>query len=154
MKKYNVESFDLDHTQVSAPYIRLASTLYGSHGDTIYKYDVRFKQPNQDHMDMPGLHSLEHLMAHYIRDHLDNVIDMSPMGCQTGFYAIVLNNGSWDDFAEALEKTLEDVIKAEEVPACNEQQCGWAANHSLAGAKVIAQQMLALKDQWPQVFKA
>ena len=35
--------------------------------------------------EMPGLHSLEHLMAENIRNHTDKVVDLSPMGCQTGF---------------------------------------------------------------------
>src|SRR5699024_7017915 len=60
MKKMNVESFNLDHTKVAAPYIRLAGTNEGQHGDTIYKFDIRFCQPNKEHMDMPALHSIEH----------------------------------------------------------------------------------------------
>lgn len=149
-KKYNVESFDLDHTKVNAPYLRLAGIKEGV-CDKIYKYDVRFTQPNVDHMDMPGLHSLEHMMAHHIRDHIEGVIDISPMGCQTGFYATILNNSSWNDFSEALAKTLQDILDATEVPACNIYQCGWAANHSLSGAKEIAKNMLAKKYKWNQI---
>ncbi|TFJ93234.1 S-ribosylhomocysteine lyase [Lentibacillus salicampi] len=147
----NVESFDLDHTAVKAPYVRLAGKTEGTH-DIVYKYDIRFCQPNESHMDMPGLHSIEHLMAGLIRNHLDNVIDIGPMGCQTGFYMSVLNNDSYDDVLVALEKTLEDVLEADEVPACNPKQCGWAANHSLEGAKDIASNMLKGKDEWSQVF--
>ena len=51
----------------------------------IYKYDLRVCQPNQDHMEMPALHSLEHLMAELSRNHSDKIVDISPMGCQTGF---------------------------------------------------------------------
>lgn len=149
----NVESFLLDHTKVAAPYVRLASVIKGEKGDVIYKYDLRFKQPNKEHMDMPSLHSLEHLMAENIRNHLDNVIDLSPMGCQTGFYLTILNNDSYSDICEALEKTLYDVIHADEVPACNEVQCGWAESHNLEGAKKIAKDMLAGKDQWHIVFQ-
>jgi S-ribosylhomocysteine lyase len=152
MKKSNVESFDLDHTKVVAPYIRLASEVAGQHGDKIYKYDVRFKQPNMEHMEMPGLHSLEHLMAHYIRDHLKGVVDISPMGCQTGFYAIVLNNSSWDDFANAFAKTLENVLDAKEVPAANIYQCGWGDNHDLEGAKKIAREMVKSREKWKEIF--
>ena len=68
MTKMNVESFNLDHTKVVAPYIRLAGTMEGINGDVIKKYDLRFKQPNKAHMDMPALHSLEHLMAEHIRN--------------------------------------------------------------------------------------
>lgn len=147
-KKMNVESFNLDHTKVKAPYIRLVGVTLGANGDKVYKYDIRFKQPNQEHMDMSGLHSIEHLMAENIRDHMDNVLDIGPMGCQTGFYLAILNNDNYEKVLDALEKTLQDVLKATEVPACNEVQCGWAANHSLEGAQAIAKDMLAEKDEW------
>lgn len=152
MKKMNVESFNLDHTKVVAPYVRLVGITEGKHGDQVYKYDLRFCQPNKEHMEMPALHSLEHLMAEKIRNHLSNVLDIGPMGCQTGYYLSVLNNESFDEIIDALEKTLNDVIDATEVPACNEIQCGWAASHSLEGAQAIARDMLAKKDSWPNVF--
>ena len=150
-KKMNVESFNLDHTKVVAPYVRLVGITEGTH-DKVYKYDIRFKQPNKEFMEMPGLHSLEHLMAENIRNHIDNILDIGPMGCQTGFYVSILNNDSYDEILEALEKTLQDVLDATEVPACNEVQCGWAANHSLEGAQEIAKEMLSKKDEWRQVF--
>ncbi|PYZ97784.1 S-ribosylhomocysteine lyase [Alteribacter lacisalsi] len=151
-KKMNVESFNLDHTKVAAPYIRLAGTTEGANGDTIYKYDLRFCQPNKEHMDMPGLHSLEHMMAEFSRNHHGQIVDISPMGCQTGFYLSIINDESYDHVVELVENTLNDVLKADEVPACNEVQCGWAASHSLEGAKEIAQRMLSRKDEWTQVF--
>ncbi|MCA1769919.1 MAG: S-ribosylhomocysteine lyase [Halomonas sp.] len=151
-KKMNVESFNLDHTKVKAPYIRLADIKTGENGDTIHKYDMRICQPNQTHMEMPALHSLEHLMAELSRNHSDKVVDISPMGCQTGFYWAMINHDDYDDVLALLEKTLEDVLAADEVPACSEMQCGWAASHSLAGAKEIAQGFLAKRSEWTQVF--
>ncbi|HET7628374.1 MAG TPA: S-ribosylhomocysteine lyase [Bacillales bacterium] len=151
-EKMNVESFNLDHTKVKAPYVRLVGVTEGHHGDKVYKYDIRFCQPNKEHMDMPGLHSIEHLMAENIRNHIDNVLDIGPMGCQTGFYFSILNNDNYEETVEAIEKTLNDVLKADEVPACNPVQCGWAENHSLEGAKEIARKMLAKKDEWQEVF--
>jgi len=151
-EQMNVESFNLDHTKVKAPYVRLVSVTEGGNGDTIRKYDIRFKQPNQDHIAMDALHSIEHLMAENIRNHLDNVIDIGPMGCQTGFYLSVLNNDDERAIMAALEKTFEDVLEADEVPACNEVQCGWAANHSLEGSQELAREMLDQKDEWHIVF--
>ncbi|MFP7494880.1 S-ribosylhomocysteine lyase [Terribacillus saccharophilus] len=150
-KKMNVESFNLDHTKVAAPYVRLVGITEGTQ-DKVYKYDIRFKQPNKEYMEMPGLHSLEHLMAENIRNHIENILDIGPMGCQTGFYVSILNNDSYDEILDALEKTLQDVLDATEVPACNEVQCGWAANHSLEGAQEIAKEMLSKKNEWRQVF--
>ncbi|KPV42847.1 S-ribosylhomocysteine lyase [Alicyclobacillus ferrooxydans] len=148
----NVESFNLDHTKVKAPYVRLAGVVNGTHGDTIYKYDVRLCQPNQEHMEMPALHSLEHLMAENIRNHTSQVVDFSPMGCQTGFYLTMLNVDDRDEVMAYLEATLKDVLEATEVPACNEVQCGWAASHSLEGAKELAQKMLSARSEWPEIF--
>ncbi len=151
-KKMNVESFNLDHTKVVAPYIRLVGVYSGDNGDKIYKYDIRFCQPNKEHLEMPNLHSLEHLIAELIRNHLDNVLDFGPMGCQTGFYLSVINNDSYDEVEEALAKTLEDVLVATEVPACNEVQCGWAASHSLEGAQMEAKKFLEKRSEWKNVF--
>ena len=118
MKQMNVESFNLDHTKVVAPFVRLAGRKQGINGDEILKYDIRFKQPNKEHMEMPGLHSLEHLMAENIRNHTDKVVDMSPMGCQTGFYLAVINHDNYDEILTILEKTLEDVLPAAVRPEC------------------------------------
>ena len=153
MTKMNVESFNLDHTKVDAPFVRLAGIKEGLNGDVIHKYDIRFKQPNKEHMEMPALHSLEHLMAENIRNHTDNVVDVSPMGCQTGFYASFINHDDYDDVLNIIEKTLKDVEQATEVPACNEVQCGLAASHSLEGAQRLATEFLSKKDGWNVIFK-
>ncbi|MBC1548728.1 S-ribosylhomocysteine lyase [Listeria sp. FSL L7-0478] len=151
-EKMNVESFNLDHTKVKAPFVRLAGTKVGINGDEIYKYDVRFKQPNKEHMEMPALHSLEHLMAELARNHTDKLVDISPMGCQTGFYVSLINHSDYDDVLEIIATTLTDVTKATEVPACNEVQCGWAASHSLEGAQALAAEFLAKRSEWKNVF--
>ncbi|EAD1677800.1 TPA_asm: S-ribosylhomocysteine lyase [Listeria monocytogenes] len=151
-EKMNVESFNLDHTKVKAPFVRLAGTKVGVHGDEIYKYDIRFKQPNKEHMEMPALHSLEHLMAELARNHTDKLVDISPMGCQTGFYVSFINHSDYDDALEIIATTLTDVLAATEVPACNEVQCGWAASHSLEGAKALAAEFLDKRDEWKNVF--
>ena len=151
-KKMNVESFNLDHTKVKAPYVRLACVTDGDFGDKIYKYDLRVCQPNQEHMEMPSLHSLEHLMAELSLNHSDKIVDISPMGCQTGFYIALLNMGDYDEVLQLIENTLKDVLSATEVPACNVVQCGWAASHSLEGAQQIARGLLDKRGEWPQVF--
>lgn len=152
IEKLNVESFNLDHTKVKAPYVRLASVTKGENGDQIYKYDLRFKQPNKAHMDMPSIHSLEHLMAELSRNYSDKVVDIGPMGCQTGYYLSVINDDDYEAILHLIEKVLKDVIVAKEVPACNEVQCGWAASHSLEGAQQLAKDMLAKREEWTEVF--
>ncbi|MDO4909827.1 MAG: S-ribosylhomocysteine lyase [Corynebacterium sp.] len=152
MPKMNVESFNLDHTTVAAPYVRIADRKTLPGGDILVKYDVRFCQPNSEHLEMPTVHSIEHLVAELMRNHTDKLIDFSPMGCQTGFYAITLGI-EYDDFLPILEASLKDVLEATEVPAANEVQCGWGANHSLEGAQDAVRKFLAKRDEWAQVTK-
>ena len=148
----NVESFNLDHRAVAAPYLRIADRKVLPAGDVIVKYDVRFAQPNRAHLEMPTVHSIEHLFAEKSRNHSDRVIDFSPMGCQTGFYLILQGDHSFDEVAELVEATLRDVLTASEVPAANEVQCGWGANHTLEGAQQAARTFLEAREQWGQVF--
>lgn len=150
----NVESFNLDHTKVAAPYLRVADRKTLPAGDVIVKFDVRFAQPNVDHLEMPVIHSIEHLFAEKSRDHSDRVIDFSPMGCQTGFYLILEGEHTTEEVADLVEATLTDVLDADEVPAANTVQCGWGASHTLDGAKAAVRAFLAKRDEWPTVFAA
>lgn len=147
----NVESFNLDHTKVKAPYVRIADTKELPGGDVLIKYDVRFCQPNCDHLETDAIHSIEHMTAEHMRNHTDKLIDFSPMGCQTGFYAITLGLQP-KKFLAILEQTMTDLLDASEVPAANEIQCGWGANHSLEGAKAAVRAFLERRDEWEQVM--
>ena len=147
----NVESFNLDHRTVAAPYVRVADTKTLPGGDVITKYDVRFTQPNAEHLEMPVVHSLEHTMAEKIRNHADYVVDFSPMGCQTGFYLIVAGDHEDLEIHEILAATLQDVVEADDVPAANEIQCGWGVHHSLTGAQRAARTMLNARNEWRKV---
>ena len=104
--KMNVESFNLDHTKVAAPFVRVADVKHLPAGDTLTKYDVRFCQPNKEHLDMPAVHSLEHSFAECVRNHSDAVIDFGPMGCQTGFYLIMIGEPDVPGTCELVETTL------------------------------------------------
>ncbi|WP_246171724.1 S-ribosylhomocysteine lyase [Microbacterium oryzae] len=152
--RMNVESFNLDHRIVSAPYVRLANRKQLPAGDVIVKYDVRFAQPNRAHLEMPTVHSIEHLFAEKSRNHSDRVIDFSPMGCQTGFYLILQGEPAYDEVLALIEATLTDILDATEVPAANETQCGWGANHTLEGAQSAVRAFLAERDQWSTVYAA
>lgn len=150
-QKTNVESFDLDHTKVAAPYVRVAGRKELPGGGTLIKYDVRFTQPNKGHLGMKAVHSIEHMTAHHMRNHTDALIDFSPMGCQTGFYALTLGIEP-ADFTQILAATMQDLLDATEVPAANEVQCGWGANHSLEEAQTAVAAFLERKDEWEEVM--
>lgn len=152
MQKMNVESFNLDHRTVAAPYVRVADRKQLPGGDTLVKYDVRFTQPNRGHLEMPTVHSIEHLTAEHMRNHTDALIDFSPMGCQTGFYALMLGVET-EEFERLLELTFQDILDATEVPAANEVQCGWGRNHSLSAAQDAVRGFLAERAHWDEVTR-
>ncbi len=136
-KKYNVDSFNLDHTKVVAPFVRLASEKTGRKGDVVSKYDIRFCQPNKEFMSTGAIHTLEHLVAEYIRDELPKiVIDFSPMGCRTGFYFTVWGDHEESYIAEHLVNVLKKVaVWDKSVPATTEIECGNYKDHNLDEAK-------------------
>jgi S-ribosylhomocysteine lyase len=149
--RMNVESFNLDHRTVVAPYVRLADTKELPQGDVLVKYDVRFTQPNTAHLEMPAVHSIEHLFAEHSRNHSERVIDFSPMGCQTGFYLILSGQPEFAEVLELVEATMTDILGATEVPAANEVQCGWGANHSLTAAQDAVSVFLDGRAGWANV---
>lgn len=149
--RMNVESFNLDHRSVSAPYIRVADRKTLPAGDVITKYDIRFTQPNKAHLEMPAVHSIEHLFAEKSRNHSGAVIDFSPMGCQTGFYLILQGDPAYDDVLALVETTMNDIMAATSVPAANEVQCGWGANHSLEAAQAAVAGFLSRRSDWSTV---
>ena len=140
MKK--VESFELDHTKVKAPFVRKCCVQKGKNGDVITKFDIRFMQPNVEEMQSEGIHTLEHIMATYLREKADYIIDISPMGCRTGFYMVTWGEHSVDEIIDIVAYALENVIKANEIPAANEVQCGNYRLHSLELAQEYARKVL------------
>lgn len=141
-----VESFELDHTKIKAPFVRKCTVLTGDKGDVVTKFDLRFTQPNESEMQSEGIHTLEHLLATYLRDadeaFASKIIDISPMGCRTGFYMTIW--GEWDEsvIAQKLTEALKLVIVADSIPANNEIQCGNYRLHSLPLAKKYAKDVL------------
>lgn len=142
MPEVEVESFKLDHREVDAPYVREAGRLETSSGDIISKYDLRFMQPNQGVISTAAMHSLEHLLAKFMRQRIDDIIDLSPMGCRTGFYLSKIGEPEVEEIETALVAALEDIIEAQEVEATTAKECGNYRDHSLFGAQEYAQKVL------------
>jgi len=141
-----LDSFTVDHTIMNAPAVRVAKTMTSPSGDTITVFDLRFNKPNEDMMSEKGIHTLEHLFAGFMRNHLNGdgveIIDISPMGCRTGFYMSLLGSPAEDRVATAWLGAMKDVLEVkrmEDIPELNEYQCGTFVMHSLEEAKAIAQ---------------
>lgn len=135
MEKIIVESFTMDHTKVQAPFVRKCGVIETPKGDIITKFDLRFTQPNQESMPTGAIHAIEHLLAGFIREELSDIVDISPMGCRTGFYLIKVGTAEELEVARALVHALEKIMAADEIPAVNPVQCGNYRDMSLFGAK-------------------
>lgn len=145
-----LDSFRVDHTIMPAPAVRVAKTMKSPSGDVITVFDLRFCAPNKAMLGERGIHTLEHLFAGFIRNHLNSdsveIIDVSPMGCRTGFYMSLLGNPSEEQVSKAWRESMEDVLKVQsqnDIPELNIYQCGTYKMHSLEEAQEIAKTILA-----------
>lgn len=144
-----LDSFCVDHTLMSAPAVRFAKGMKTPKGDDIRVFDLRFTRPNEELLSERGIHTLEHLFAGFMRDHLNSseveIIDISPMGCRTGFYMSLIGTPSEASVVSAWEASMRDVLAVasqEDIPELNVYQCGTYKMHSLSEAKEIAQGVL------------
>ncbi|SUX41201.1 S-ribosylhomocysteinase [Campylobacter upsaliensis] len=126
-----LDSFKVDHTKMPAPAVRLAKVMKTPKGDDISVFDLRFCVPNKDIMSEKGTHTLEHLFAGFMRDHLNSnsveIIDISPMGCRTGFYMSLIGTPDEKSVAKAWEASMKDVLNVQDeskIPELNIYQCG------------------------------
>ncbi len=144
-----LDSFTVDHTIMPAPAVRKAKGMKTPKGDDITVFDLRFCRPNEAILSQEGIHTLEHLFAGFMRNHLNSgkteIIDLSPMGCRTGFYMSVIGTPSEEEVAGAWEESMKDILNVEkqsDIPELNLYQCGTCAMHSLEDAKAIATEVL------------
>ncbi|QUX91081.1 S-ribosylhomocysteine lyase [Marinomonas sp. A3A] len=144
-----LDSFRVDHTRMDAPAVRVAKSMSTPKGDDITVFDLRFCVPNEEILSEKGIHTLEHLFAGFMREHLNGdsveIIDISPMGCRTGFYMSLIGTPSEDTVAASWKAAMEDVLKVKaksDIPELNEYQCGTYEMHSLEEAQEIAKMIL------------
>ncbi|MDZ5472617.1 S-ribosylhomocysteine lyase [Bacillus sp. 31A1R] len=154
----SVESFELDHDAVKAPYVRHCGVHKVGTDGVVNKYDIRFCQPNKQAMKPDAIHTLEHLLAINIRKHSEkydhfDIIDISPMGCQTGYYLVVSGEPTVDEIIDLLEDTLKEAVEVDVIPAATPKECGQAKLHDLEGAKRLMRFWLEqTKEDLRQVF--
>ncbi|MGL5697554.1 MAG: S-ribosylhomocysteine lyase, partial [Plesiomonas shigelloides] len=90
------------------------------------------------------------LFAGFMRDHLNGngveIIDISPMGCRTGFYMSLIGAPDAQRVADAWLAAMQDVVHVasqDDIPELNRFQCGTCAMHSLSEAQQIARNVLS-----------
>ncbi len=144
-----LDSFCVDHTKMPAPAVRIAKTMKTPKKDSIRVFDLRFCKPNCEILPEQGIHTLEHLFAGFMRNHLNGngveIIDISPMGCRTGFYMSVIGEPTQEQVIAAWKASMEDILsvkKESDIPELNIYQCGTYTMHSLEQAHAIASSVL------------
>lgn len=140
-----IPSFSVDHTKI-------IPGIFTSRIDTLgdYKvttYDIRVTKPNTEPaVDVAAMHSLEHLIATFLRndpDWKDEVIYWGPMGCLTGFYLILKGNRKPEEIYDLLLRAFKSVEDAEDVPGASAVNCGNYLMHNLEIAKWYARRFAA-----------
>ena len=134
-----ISSFTVNH-------LDLIPGIYVSRKDYIGEevlttFDLRFTRPNEEApMDNPGMHTIEHLGATFLRNHTtwsEKTIYFGPMGCRTGFYVIFSGDLKSEDIIDLL-KELADYILAYEgdIPGYSPRDCGNYLDNNLQLAKI------------------
>ena len=140
-----IQSFSVDHTRI-VPGI-FTSRVDHLGDDAVTTYDIRLKRPNREPViDVAAMHSLEHLIATYLRndpDWKDEVIYWGPMGCLTGFYLILKGSRGPRELFPLMLRAFRAVGDAQEVPGAAPRNCGYYRMHDLDMAKWYAREFAA-----------
>lgn len=138
---------EIDHSLMTPPSLRITYVRHSTAGDG-YVWDLRIAQPNVSHISMDVIHSIEHFLGSILRQSSPNVLVVAPMGCQTGFYIVTLGISDFTELSGLVADALSSIVDATEVPLADTTQCGWAENHSLAGAQSLARWLLSRRHEW------
>ena len=140
-----IQSFSVDHTRVVPGIFTSRVDHLGEYSVTTY--DIRLKRPNKEPVvDVGAMHSLEHIIATFLRndpDWKDDVIYWGPMGCLTGFYLILKGSRTPREVYPLMLKAFRSVNDAQEVPGTAPENCGHYLMHNLGMAKWYADEFAA-----------
>ena len=129
-----IKSFTINHN-ILTPGFYISRVDDGD----IITYDLRTRKPNAgDYMDNATMHSVEHMIATYIRNSeiSDNVIYFEPMECQTGFQLVV-------------KKVFKQTVDHEgDVFGKSAIECGHYENLDINLAKTECAKYLEVLNSW------
>ena len=151
-----IASFTINH-------FKLEPGLYVSRrdqrGDTVITtFDMRITAPNKEPVvDMPALHTIEHLAATYLRnsDRKEDIVYFGPMGCRTGCYLVMFGDLNPEDIFDLIVDVCDFIIGFEgEIPGAVAEQCGNYLEQNLNMAKFyIAKYKKALVENKRFVYE-
>ncbi len=132
-----IASFKVNH-------LFLRTGLYVSRRDEnggvcVTTYDMRVCEPNREPvMDMPAIHTIEHLGATYLRNSeiSRDVVYFGPMGCRTGFYILLFGEKSAEEISPLILKMCDFILDyTGDIPGAKPDECGNFSEQNLNMAK-------------------
>lgn len=132
-----IESFKINH-------LSLMPGLYVSRRDKngscdVTTFDMRITAPNREPvMDMPALHTIEHLGATFLRNcpQKKDVVYFGPMGCRTGCYIVMFGNLKSEDIFDLVIEMCDFIINfSGNIPGASPEECGNYKEQNLDMAK-------------------
>ena len=135
MKK--IASFTINH-------LKLLPGLYVSrkdtkNGSTITTFDMRITAPNiEPVIDVPALHTIEHLAATYLRNSLvkEEIVYFGPMGCRTGCYLLMFGDLESKDVFDLIINLCDFIVNFKgDIPGAKPEECGNYSEQNLTMAQ-------------------
>ena len=114
---------------------------------TITTFDLRMTTLNKEPvMNTAEMHTIEHLGATYLRNHLmckDRIVYFGPMGCRTGFYLLCEGDLTSRDIVPLVKGLFEFIRDFEgTIPGAEARDCGNYLDQNLPMAKYLASRYL------------
>ena len=135
-----IPSFSVDHRYIVPGIFTSRVDEVGS--GIVTTYDIRLTRPNREPaVDVGAMHSLEHIIATFLRndpDWKDDIIYWGPMGCQTGFYLLLKGDRTPKEIYDLILRAFRTAADAEDVPGATAKNCGFYLMHNLDMAKWYA----------------
>lgn len=135
-----IESFQIDHLRLKPGLYVSRKDTFGGGATVLTTFDLRLKEPNKEPvMDVPCLHTIEHLGATFLRNHSQwgsRVVYFGPMGCRTGCYLILEGDLDSKAVLPLIQEMLDWIRRFEgPVPGATAAECGNWQDQNLDMAK-------------------
>lgn len=122
-----ISSFSVDHNKlVRGIFVSRIDTVGN---DYITTFDIRMKEPNREPViDVPALHTIEHLGATFLRNHAvwdEKTVYFGPMGCRTGCYVLFKGKLTSEDVLPIIKELFQFVADyTDKIPGTDPEECG------------------------------
>ncbi len=129
-----IASFTIDHIHLKRGIFVSRKDRYGD--NVLTTFDIRMKEPNREPvMDMPVMHTIEHLGATFLRNHSEwgkETVYLGPMGCRTGLYVILAGDRSSEEVLPLFREICASILAFEgAIPGATPAECGNWREHNL-----------------------